>query len=294
MNRLVFSFCLCLPLSGCLSPPAVPSSLLTRYHEAMVSRSPAERVGTRGLDLLKPVATEYLAPLDIKFVEDPETHEVLRFVIELSLDEAVRRALVNSLDIAVVSFDPGISREQMLEAAAQFDAVFFADFTYASDNEQVASAFAAGESKTRTWEAGLTQKTVTGATWAASWTMTRTWDNSTYSTLPKRYEPVLLLEISQPLLRDAWGQYNLANLRLARINHQITVAQFRQKVEEVITEVIATYWALVQARREVRIQEDLLLETTNTLRRVEARGELDATAVQIRQAEAATADRRAR
>ena len=294
LTALVFSFCLCLPLSGCLSLPAVPSSLLMRYQEAMVNRPRAGRVGTEGLDLLKPAATKHLPPLDVKFIEDPETHEALRAVIELSLDEAVRRALVNSLDIAVVSFDPAISREQMLEAAAEFDVVFFADFTYASDNEQVATTFEAGESKTRTWEAGLTQKTVTGATWAASWTMTRTWDNSAFSTLAKRYEPMLLLEVSQPLLRDAWGQFNLANLRLARINHQITVAQFRQKVENVITEVIGTYWVLVQARREVQIQEDLLSETNNTLRRVEARGDLDATAVQIRQAEAAAADRSAR
>jgi outer membrane protein TolC len=85
----------------------------------------------------------------------------------------------------------------------------------------------------------------------------------------------------------------LAGVRRAKLNQKFVMAQFRQKVEEVATDVISTYWSLVQARREVEIAESLLEITKKTLTRVRGRQEFDATAVQVTQAEEKVESRRA-
>ncbi|HUT01968.1 MAG TPA: TolC family protein [Phycisphaerae bacterium] len=227
-----------------------------------------------------------------------------RNLIRLSLDEAILRALANNLDIRVVSYNPAISREEMIKAAAVFDFVVYGGTTYAKDEKARATQFVADITRDRQWRVGIGQirsargqeehKTLTGATWSLEWSMSRTWDNSTYSTLLRtRYEPTVTLQITQPLLRYAWPEFNLAQLRIARLNSKITDADFRLKVEEVVTQVIATYWALAQARRELEIQEKLLAQTRKTHKRTVGRRDLDASSATIKQAEASVRIRQA-
>ncbi|HAU37421.1 MAG TPA: TolC family protein, partial [Phycisphaerales bacterium] len=65
---------------------------------------------------------------------------------------------------------------------------------------------------------------------------------------------------TQPLLRDAWPEVNLARMRIASINESASRSAFRAKVEDVVTTVVTTYWSLRQARRDLEIQQWLLDE----------------------------------
>jgi len=97
---------------------------------------------------------------------------------------------------------------------------------------------------------------------------------------------MLVFQLRQPLLRDAWEQVNLAGVNIAKLDHRIALLGFRQKAEDISTEVINTYWRLVQTRRDLEVQQRLLERTLETLNKVEGRREIDATDVQIKQAEA--------
>jgi outer membrane protein TolC len=216
-----------------------------------------------------------------------------RTMIHLDLEQAVHRALANHPAIRAISYDPAISREEMVAAAAAFDAVVFGGFNYERTDERSSSIFGGGQTDTQGFEAGVRQTTPTGGSWSASYAFSRVWDSSGFTTMVHEYEPTLLLEVSQPLLRDAWPAFNLAELRIARTNRRVSQAEFRRQVEETITSVVTTYWSLVRARRALEIQESLLAMTKETLDRVRLRKEIDATAVQIKQAEAAVASRRA-
>jgi len=272
---------------GCVRPGQIDATLLNRYQQAMARRGFQQR-GQEGLDLLRP--TRGQTGPELKITKDPETHKAR---IELTLGEAVMRTLANNLEIRVVGFDPAISRQEMIKAAAEFDYVVFGGYTYDRRDERTDSQFGGGQTDTQLWQAGLKQKTVTGAEWSVAWSMTRTWDDQSFRTLSERFEPRLTLEVAQPLLRDAWPEFVLSRLRIARLNRQISASAFRQKVEEIINKVVSTYWALVQARREREIQSTLLDRTTETLRRVKARAGLDATRIEIKQAAAAVEIRRA-
>lgn len=275
-------------LTGCVPPGPKDLSLLGRYQHALAQRGSQERSAEEGLGALTPEPVSGLPAFEV--VCDEQTGKK---VIHLSLDEAVIHAMVNNLDIRVVSFDSAISHEEVIKAAAEFDHTIFAAAGYAKEDKRTASTFTAGQSKTYSFDAGVGQKFVTGAEWSLGWTFGRVWDNSGFNNPNPNYEPTLVFKINQPLLRDAWAKVNLANLRKARLNQEFAMARFRQKLEEVVTDVISIYWSLIQARGELQIAEELLAKTEGTLRRVRGRQERDATSVQIEQANEKFESRRA-
>lgn len=272
--------------SQCISAGRLDPKMVARYQRAMAQRGPQTRASRDGISSLQPVTV----PPELKVVQDPKTG-IPR--VELTLDEAIRRALANNIDIKIVSFDPAISREAVIEAAAEFDMVVFGGFNYDKRDRRTDNAFDTGQSLAKVWNAGLRQKTVTGAEWSLEWAWTRSWDDLRFRTWPTRHEPTLQLQIAQPLLRDAWPQFNLARTAVARLNHRTSLAKFRQRVEEVITEVITMYWRLAQARLDMKIQKSLLDKTTATYKRTKLREDLDATNVQIKQAASAVESRKA-
>ena len=208
-------------------------------------------------------------------------------LIRLSLDGAIMRALANNLDIRVVSYDPAVAREDMVKAAAAFDFTVFGAANYAKDEKKSATSIFGDITRRRDWALGVRRHTTTGADWTLEWAMTRIWDTGGWNKLfNTRYEPTVTFQVSQPLLRDAWPEFNLAQLRVARLNSRMSDAEFRLKVEEVVTQVIVTYWTLIQARQELAIQQKLLAQTKETHKRVRGRGLLDATLATIKQAEA--------
>ncbi|MDP7288605.1 MAG: TolC family protein, partial [Phycisphaerae bacterium] len=115
------------------------------------------------------------------------------------------------------------------------------------------------------------------------------WDNAKLFTSPTKFEPTVQLEVTQPLLRGGWMDFNLGRLRIARLAHKSQVEGFRSEVEGVITDVYRLYWQLHQARKEYTIQRNLVDWGKKTLVAVEGRKDLDAGIVQVSQAKSALA-----
>ena len=284
----ILAAALCAGLVGCVDPGSIEATAVNRYQEELLRRAHQERLGKDPNELL-PVPGEGVPPLRVE--KNPEGEGV---VIQLPLRGAVLRALANNLEVRVISFDPAIAREDMVQAAAVFDYIVFGSAGYSETDLRLNSAAQrATRTKTRSVEAGLRNRTVTGADVTVAYRLEREATNAAGARLPTFYEPTFALELTQPLLRNAWSTVNLATLRVARLNRRISEEAFRQQVEDIVTQVVSTYWRLVQARRDVEIQEELLAKTKETQQRVEARAELDATAVQVKQTEAAVETRRA-
>ena len=283
-------------LAGCVSDEVEDKGIITSYQQTLAEQGPQQRVDTEGkdslrpLDLLKPTpAPDGILP-ELEVVIDPNTG---RKIFELTIEQALERALANSPEIRVVSFDPSIAKQDITKAAAEFDVTAFGRMNFEQDDNPVNSIFQSGQSDVRLLESGIKQKGITGSEWSLSYALTRSWDDLAYRTLPTRYEPILAFQIKQPLLRDAWQQTNLAGVDIARFNHEIAVLGFGQKAEDVSVEVISAYWRLLQARRDFEILQKLLQRTLETLKKVLGRKEIDATDVQIKQMEASAKAREA-
>ncbi len=275
-----FAIALAVGVCGCVRGGDYDLNDVYRLQQAILARNPQNRP-EEGLGLMLPISRDI--PL-LEISKDPETGQRC---IRLALREAVMRALANNVDIAVVSYDPQIAHEQVVQAAAAFDYVLFGSMGYTSTDLAINYRSLLPQEKERTLQIGVRQRTVTGASWQISDTFIRSWNDATTDRIGRWYQSNLELQVTQPLLRDAWPEVNLASLRIARLNHKITMSQFRQQVEETVTQVIATYYQLIQARREVEIAQELLVKTKKTYKQVIGRRHIDATKVNRTQALAA-------
>jgi outer membrane protein len=293
-NLIILAVLVTIQLAGCVSDEVDKQDILVAYQQALAEKGPQQRIDTEGkdskqpLDLLKPVPDGISDKFEIAV--DPNTG---RKIVSLKIEQAIVKALANSPEIRVVSFDPSIARQDITKEAAEFDVTAFGSVNYEQDDNPINSIFQAGQSDVRFLESGIKRRNVIGSEWSLSYAVTRSWDDLTTRTLPTRYEPILAFQVRQPLLRDAGKQTNLSGVNIARLNHDVAVLGFRQKAEEVSTQVISAYWRLLQARRDYEILKKLFERTNDTLQKVLGRQEIDATDVQIKQAESSAKSRQA-
>jgi len=281
-------------IGGCVSDKVEEGGLVSLYQQTLVGKGPQQRADTEGREALAPLGLlqpepEPVVP-QLETTTDPETGKE---VYDLTIEEAVLRAIANSPEIRVVSFDPSIAREEIKKEAAEFDLTAFGRVNYEKQDNPINSFSTIGQSNSRLAESGIKQKFTTGSEWAVSYAMTRNWDDLPGRPLPTRYEPIFAFQVRQPLLRDAWEKVNLAGVDIARLNHEIALLSFRQKAEDVSTQIISAYWLLFQTRRNLDIQKELLNRAVETLQRLRGREEIDATAVQVKQTEASVKAREA-
>ena len=261
----LFSVLCLLAMLGCVSDEVDDQSVLASYQQTLADRGPQQRADPlRPLALLRPTPAPDGIPSELEVVIDPNTG---RKIFELTIEQAIVRALANSPEIRVVSFDPSIAKQDITKEAAEFDVTAFGRMNFEQEDNPVSSIYQPGQSDVRLLESGIKQRGITGSEWSLSYALTRSWDDLARGPFPStRYEPILAFQLRQPLLRDAWQQTNLAGVNIARLNHDISVLGFRQKAEDVSTEVISAYWRLLQARRDFEILQKLLQRTLETLK----------------------------
>lgn len=274
-------------ISGCVSDTVHDKDFIAPYQESLVASGPQKRIDTEELGPFSPSPDPRIPSLET--IEKANGKKA----INLTLDDAVLRALANSPEITVVSVDPSIAKENIAIAASEFDVTVFGELGYDDIDKPSNDVSTADQSHSSLWKVGIKQRGVTGAEWNFSYGQTRSHDKSISRKFVTAYEPAMIFELKQPLLRDAWPDVNLAGMNISRLNYRIALAAFRQKAEALSTEVISLYWTLIQARRNVEIQQALLEKTEETLGKVKDRKNIDATVGDIKQVEAAAKSREA-
>ncbi len=227
-------------------------------------------------------------------------------IVRLSLQEIIQRTVAHNSDVAVAGYEPAIDETRVTEAEARFDPAFFAGLTY--NEETVLSPpgsyvsvdpFSPSGFSSFTTQAGVRQNLYSGGTAELSVRNQRIRRGEGFNDFSGGVNPYylneIILKVTQPLLRDFGSEINRARITIAKNNQRISTLEFRRALEEQIATVEQAYWQLVQAAREVRIQEDLLGETIRTADILEARRRAgaDVTRVQTSQAESAVASREA-
>ena len=279
---------LLIQISGCVSEKVDDQGIITSYQKTVVDKNPQPRDSNEGLESLRPSPEPGLLKLEV--TKDETTG---KNIVNLTIDDAVKRALVSSPEISIVSYDPSIAKEDIIKAVSDFDPALFGRLNYEKEDNPPDSIFQGGQSTSRVWETGIKQKGITGAEWSLAYALTRNWDDLTTRILSTRYEPILSFQVKQPLLRDGWEEVNLDRVKISKLNYRVALAAFRQKTEAVSAEVISLYWLLTQARRDREIQQQLLKKSLETLTKVKDRENIDSTTVQIKQAETAVKSREA-
>jgi outer membrane protein TolC len=192
-------------------------------------------------------------------------------VVTLTLEEAVRRAVDNNPDLAIVRLGTDVEASRVLQADGAYRPVFATTFGRSSITTAPLGLDPTSQGiETSEWfsSAGVTQRLRRGGgTWAAAFDASRTGSNNPFNAFDPNIQSGLQAAFSQPLFRNRKIDAARVQYKIAQRNHQSSDLRFRQSVVQTVAEVKHAYWTLKAAianvtvhRESLRLAEDLVRE----------------------------------
>jgi len=217
--------------------------------------------------------------------------------LDLTLDDAVRRAVDHNPDLAVVRLESDAQSARVAEARGAFVPLFSTTFGR-SNTASAPSAFLPGISgiQTRDWfsSTGFSQRLQRGGgTWSASWDAARTSTNSPLNTFDPTIQSGLQFAFSQPLVRDRATDSARTQYVITRRDLASSELHFKQSVVQTIATVKQAYWTFKALTANVTVQQRSLDLAQDLVRQNQARVRVgDAPPLDLVQAQAEVANRR--
>jgi outer membrane protein len=231
-----------------------------------------------------------------------------RPVIELSLEEAVKRTLENNADIAVQKYNPESNDYNVRLLKGYYEPFLISSVGQRSNTRPADNAFAGATApnlRTLTYNVGATQSLPTGGSFEADFNNNRQTTNNVFQTFNPAFNSNFNLSFNQPLLRNLSIDSNRYQIKVAKKNWEISDVQFRQTVVNTVANVKQAYYDLIYAidnlsaqRKSLGLAQQLLEEnrikvrvgTMAPLDVVAAQSEVAGREANVIAAEAAVAD----
>ncbi len=200
---------------------------------------------------------------------------------ELTLPEAIQRAMSNSYVVAGQSYAPAIESTRVVEAEAVFDAVFFANANFNDQNSPAFTDLQAGNSSVRQFDGGIRKLLPTGAAVTTGLRIIRQARDLEFDAQNPTYFTQWNATINQPLLRGFGIDVNRAGIVVAQNNRKISEYTFERDLRDFLVSVERGYWELVAARRSVVISARLIAEFQRKYDALYARKDFDVTKAEL-------------
>src|SRR5216684_763558 len=208
--------------------------------------------------------------------------------LELSLQDAVELALENNMDIVVQRYNPWFADTGILKARAggfgggtpgavfggstasipflSFDPLLTSTLSIDDRNIPVNNPLTSGTGTgvsalvpltihTSTFNTQYSQGFQTGTSLFAAWDNTRSSSNSAANLFNPSVTTTLFAGFQQQLLNGFGRSVTTRNIRIANNNRKIADWAFTQQAITTVTNTINTYWELVFARENVKVQQ---------------------------------------
>lgn len=191
--------------------------------------------------------------------------------LPIRIEDAVRLATLNNMDLRVAFFDHLVQRAVVAETEARFDPTVTASQVFGNSQFVFPQIFPTGNINpdgtpefsqvvvtdstiVQDWSYGANGLLPTGATWNLQVT-TNYRDRATGGFPNPSFNTTTSLAFTQPILRNAWLQYNYASIRQARYSEAQIRQQYRSNVVSKVFEVHSAYWNLVFAVQDLAVKE---------------------------------------
>ncbi len=178
--------------------------------------------------------------------------------LRISLQQSVLTALDRNPELAIQRLNPAISRSYAAEQRAAFDPAFSLSGNVSENKTQrfLGSRPEPFEltSKRTQYTAALSEFLPTGTTLSIDASL----DGSTSSIYQPQYSGNIAVTVTQSLLQGLGPAANLASLRKARLDQEISGYELQALAEEVLARTETAYWDLYLAGREIVIQKESL------------------------------------
>jgi outer membrane protein TolC len=206
--------------------------------------------------------------------------------LEITLQDAIELALENNLDIVVARYNPWIADTDILRTmgggvarglsgtgtasvlgnipAASFDPLITSTVSFDDRKTPINNPFISGTgtstlasitTHTAQYNTQYTQGFHTGTTFFTTWNNTRSSSSSPSNLFNPSVQSSLFVGFSQELLNGFGILPNTRNIMIAKHSRKIADLQFSQQAITTITNTINTYWELVFAVENVKVQQ---------------------------------------
>jgi outer membrane protein TolC len=205
---------------------------------------------------------------------------------QISLQEAVARALERNLDLRSERFQPEISRQNIVIQDAAFDAKLTGTGTYGKTKDaysggtydyQTGTMTPGGDGKNSnagSASVGVSKLVSTGGTLGVqtSFDHDTSMSGGNYNFRPED-ETGVYVTFTQPLLKGAWADVTLAELRKAK--SALTAAQLslRGKALDTVLDVSGKYWNVSYAHKSVELKKSSVEAAEKLLEETKAKHE---------------------
>lgn len=217
--------------------------------------------------------------------------------IDLTLDEAVARALERNLDLAVQRLNPQVFDLNLAQQLAAYRPTFDTNFSNTSRTNPASTQLDGGESVISdvvTVNSGISQQVGWGGgRYEVNFNNNRSASTNFFSSFNPSYRSNFQASYTQPLLQGFRIDPIRQQIQVTRINRDIADIDLRQTVTNTVSAVRDAYWELVYATQTVAVQQQALELAEALVRDNEARVEIGTLApIDVVQARSEAAARR--
>lgn len=199
--------------------------------------------------------------------------------LDVSLNDTIRLALTNNLEIEIEDYNEDLVRERIFGQKGFYDPIFAFNLNWNSFERVNTRALDAGTgipttiAKRWTLDTSYRQAIAGGTSFQLFFSNDRATTNDFFSTIVPNYVSVFGLQVTQPLLRGFRQTSTERQIKLYNLDSDISDSAFKERVSQVIQRVENQYWELVfaienyEARR--RSLELAIVQHENNKKRVE-------------------------
>ena len=216
---------------------------------------------------------------------------------ELTLEEALARALERNLDIAVERLNPQVVDLSLAQQLSAYRPALSSVFSNTSRTNPSSTQLDGGEavvSDTAVFNGGISQAVQWGGgSYQVNWTNNRQETNNAFSSFNPSFRSTFQASYTQPLLRGFGIDSTRQQIQVTRINRDIADIDLRQTMTNTVSSVRNAYWDLVYATQTLTVQRQALELAESLIRDNEARVEIGTLApIDVVQARSEAAARR--
>ncbi|HEY3043263.1 MAG TPA: TolC family protein [Vicinamibacterales bacterium] len=211
--------------------------------------------------LSRPIASAFSVALVAMMVAtaSAQTATPAADIVQLTLDDAVRRAIENNPDLAIVRLGTEVESARVGESRSAFAPVFSTVLGRSSNVTPPSNLFLGDRGvdvNDLFSSTGIRQRLPWGAgTWSLSWDTSRTTTNNPISSFDPSLQSGIQVAFSQPLLRDRRIDAARQQYIIAKRNQESSELRFRESVVQTVAAVKQAYWTLKATRANVTVQQ---------------------------------------
>ena len=250
------------------------------------------------------VGLALVIPMGLSGLQEAEPYEVGRALppldtgrtlVDITLDDAIARALERNLDIQTARLSPQIQQYALQAAEAVFSPTLSSTYGYNNSNNQSTSQLDGGaqtSTRRQTYNASLS-KTMPwyGGRLSTNFNNSRTETNNAFSTLNPSFRSTVSFDYTQPLLAGFSTDNQRTALETQAIQGQIADIGLTSEIANITHRVQVAYWGLRATIEQIEIQRRNLAQAQELLAQNAIRVQLGSLSdLQVIQAEAQVAN----